>query len=54
MATRTCRRCGRQYRGLVCQVCHPRKAKAKAEAEAEDEVKADAKVESEAGTVTDD
>ena len=38
---RMCRHCGRVYRGLVCQACHPRKVKTEVEAEvkAEEELR---------------
>lgn len=41
---RICRACGGEYRGLVCQVCHPRRRR---KAEAEVKVKAEAEVEAE-------
>jgi hypothetical protein len=28
---RVCRRCGSEYRGLACQVCHPRRKRVKAQ-----------------------
>ena len=32
---RVCRRCGRVYRGLVCQTCHPRGSRRGKPAEAQ-------------------
>jgi len=42
---RVCQKCGRVYRGLVCQACHPRRKKAEAEVKSKAEVKAETEAE---------
>lgn len=38
---RTCKACGREYRGLVCQACHPRGSGARARRGLDERVPAD-------------